>query len=348
MKTALYYAEKGYIPDLIIRFGIRKLLKTRIRQETAPSQEEQHERFQHMVTQLKESPIALVPEKANEQHYEVPPDFFKLALGKHLKYSSCYYPNGVSTLDDAEREMLQLTCERAEIHGNMDILELGCGWGSLTLYMAEHFPESRITAVSNSADQREFILARAQERGLANIEVITHDMNDFTTSKKFDRIVSIEMFEHMRNYKILLQRIAEWLTADGKLFVHIFCHKSFVYPFIAQNESDWMAKYFFTGGIMPSYSLFEHFQDDLHIEKKWQVSGTHYAQTARHWLNNMDSKESEIMKVFTVFYGNKDGRLWFIRWRIFFMACEQLFAYNGGNEWFVGHYLFHKPMEKEK
>lgn len=328
--------------------GIRRLLKARIRQETAPSQKEQQERLQRMVDQLKDSPIALVPEKANEQHYEVPPEFFKLALGKHLKYSSCYYPNGVSTLDEAEKEMLELTCDRADLHGNMDILELGCGWGSLTLFMAEHFPDSRITAVSNSADQRNFIIESARKKGLENIEVITQDMNNFTTAHKFDRIISIEMFEHMRNYRLLLQRVAGWLKPEGKLFIHIFCHKSFVYPFIAREESDWMAKYFFTGGIMPSYNLFEHFQDDLFIENKWQVNGTHYKKTAHHWLEKMDLNKSEIMNVFNAFYGKKDAKLWFIRWRIFFMSCEELFGYNGGNEWFVGHYLFNKNNAREE
>ena len=224
----------------------------------------------------------------------------------------------------------------------MDILELGCGWGSLTLYMAEHFPDSSITAVSNSSDQREFILSKARKQGFDNIEVITCDMNDFAAERKFDRVVSIEMFEHMRNYKILLQRISSWLRSDGKLFVHIFCHKSLIYSFEARDEGDWMAKYFFTGGLMPAYSMFEHFQDGMRLEKQWQVNGTHYERTARHWLTNMDNKNTEIMNIFEIFYGKKDARLWFMRWRIFFMACEELFGYNSGNEWLVGHYLFNK------
>ncbi|MFC1563635.1 SAM-dependent methyltransferase [candidate division KSB1 bacterium] len=340
IKAALYLVEKGFVPDIIIRKGIRGLVKARIKQETETSHIDQNVRFQKMVAELKDSPVALVPEKANEQHYEVPPGFFKLALGKHLKYSCCYYPDDNSTLDEAEKAMLELTCDRAELHDNMEILELGCGWGSLTLYMAEHFPKSRITAVSNSKDQRKFILSRAEEKGIENIEVVTCDMNDFTTTKKFDRIVSIEMFEHMRNYKILFNRVLNWLKPDGMLFVHIFCHNTFVYPFEARNDTDWMAKYFFTGGLMPAYSLFEHFQDDLIIKKQWKVNGIHYKKTAFHWLKNMEYRKTEIMKLFAEFYGKSDARLWFVRWRLFFMACGDLFGYNNGTEWFVGHYLF--------
>lgn len=351
IKTALKIAEKGYIPDPLIRIGIKKLVKQRLTDSKSLSESERDSRYRNMIETLKENPVALVPDKANEQHYEVPPEFFQQVLGKNLKYSCCYYPHEDTSLDEAEIAMLQLTAVRAELNNGMDILELGCGWGSLTLYMAAEFPESRITAVSNSNDQREFILKRAEELGLNNIEVLTRDMNDFEIDRKFDRVVSIEMFEHMRNYQVLLERISTWLKPDGKLFVHIFCHNSLIYPFEAQNDSDWMAKYFFTGGLMPSFKMFDHFQDHVRLDKQWDVSGKHYQKTSRQWLEKMDRNKTEIMRIFENFYGKHEAKLWFVRWRIFFMACEELFGYGNGTEWFVGHYLFENrniAIEKEQ
>ena len=290
---------------------------------------------------MKESPIALVPEKANEQHYEVPPAFFENVLGKHLKYSSGYWPDGVNSLDESEESMLELSFERAQLADGDSILELGCGWGSLTCYMASKLPNSKITAVSNSKDQKEHILNRCKNQGLDNIEVVTADMNDFETENKYDRVVSIEMFEHMRNYKKLLSKISSWLNDDGKLFIHIFTHQSVVYPFENQGEADWMAREFFSGGMMPSHDLLLHFQDDLIIDDVWSMSGTHYEKTSLAWVNKMDANKDSIMKIFLKTYGD-DAKLWFQRWRIFFMSCEKLFGYNNGSDWGVSHYRFSK------
>ena len=285
--------------------------------------------------------MLLVPEKANEQHYEVPPAFFENVLGKHLKYSSGYWPDGVNSLDESEESMLELSFERAQLADGDSILELGCGWGSLTCYMASKLPNSKITAVSNSKDQKEHILNRCKNQGLDNIEVITADMNDFETENKYDRVVSIEMFEHMRNYKKLLSKISSWLNDDGKLFIHIFTHQSVVYPFENQGEADWMAREFFSGGMMPSHDLLLHFQDDLIIDDVWSMSGTHYEKTSLAWVNKMDANKDSIMKIFLKTYGD-DAKLWFQRWRIFFMSCEKLFGYNNGSEWGVSHYRFNK------
>jgi cyclopropane-fatty-acyl-phospholipid synthase len=238
--------------------------------------------------------------------------------------------------------MLELFCRRAGVEDGMDILELGCGWGSLTLWMAERYPKACITAVSNSRPQREFILGRCRERSLGNVTIITADMNHFTTDLRFDRILSVEMFEHMRNYELLQRRIASWMKPEAKLFVHIFCHREYAYAFEAEGPDNWMGRYFFTGGIMPSYDLLLCFQDALVIEDRWRLSGKHYQRTAEHWLCNMDRRRSEIMPVLEAAYGKKDAALWFQRWRIFFMACAELWGFRGGEEWLVAHYLFRK------
>ena len=334
-------AEKGIIPDYFIRQGIVRNCENRLNNENVSNTEKVSTKKQSWIQQMKESPIALVPEKANEQHYEVPPAFFENVLGKHLKYSSGYWPDGVNSLDDSEESMLELSFERAQLADGDSILELGCGWGSLTCYMASKLPNSKITAVSNSKDQKEHILNRCKNQGLDNIEVITADMNDFGTENKYDRVVSIEMFEHMRNYKKLLSKISSWLNDDGKLFIHIFTHQSVVYPFENQGEADWMAREFFSGGMMPSHDLLLHFQDDLIIDDVWSMSGTHYEKTSLAWVNKMDANKDSIMKIFSKTYGD-DAKLWFQRWRIFFMSCEKLFGYNNGSEWGVSHYRFSK------
>ncbi len=334
-------AEKGIIPDYFIRQGIVRNCENRLKNENASNTEKVSSKKQIWIEQMKESPIALVPEKANEQHYEVPPAFFENVLGKHLKYSSGYWPDGVNSLDESEESMLELSFERAQLADGDSILELGCGWGSLTCYMASKLPNSKITAVSNSKDQKEHILNRCKNQGLDNIEVITADMNDFGTENKYDRVVSIEMFEHMRNYKKLLSKISSWLNEDGKLFIHIFTHQSVVYPFENQGEADWMAREFFSGGMMPSHDLLLHFQDDLIIDDVWSMSGTHYEKTSLAWVNKMDANKDSIMKIFLKTYGD-DAKLWFQRWRIFFMSCEKLFGYNNGSEWGVSHYRFSK------
>ena len=334
-------AEKGIIPDYFIRQGIVRNCENRLNNENVSNTEKVSSKKQIWIEQMKESPIALVPEKANEQHYEVPPAFFEEVLGKHLKYSSGYWPDGVDSLDESEESMLELSFERAQLADGDSILELGCGWGSLTCYMASKLPNSKITAVSNSKDQKEHIQNRCKNQGLDNIEVITADMNDFETENKYDRVVSIEMFEHMRNYKKLLSKISSWLNDDGKLFIHIFTHQSVVYPFENQGEADWMAREFFSGGMMPSHDLLLYFQDDLIIDDVWSMSGTHYEKTSLAWVNKMDANKDSIMKIFLKTYGD-DAKLWFQRWRIFFMSCEKLFGYNNGSEWGVSHYRFNK------
>ena len=334
-------AEKGIIPDFFIRQGIVRNCENRLNNENVSNTEKVSSRKQSWIQQMKESPVALVPEKANEQHYEVPPAFFEKVLGKHLKYSSGYWPDGVNSLDDSEESMLELSFKRAQLKDGDSILELGCGWGSLTCYMASKLPNSKITAVSNSKDQKEHILNRCKNQGLGNIEVITADMNDFETENNYDRVVSIEMFEHMRNYKKLLSKISSWLNDGGKLFIHIFTHQSVVYPFENQGEADWMAREFFSGGMMPSHDLLLHFQDDLIIEDVWRMSGTHYEKTSLAWVNKMDANKDSVMKIFSETYGD-DAKLWFQRWRIFFMSCEKLFGYDNGSEWGVSHYRFSK------
>lgn len=330
---ALSLAENGILPDAAVRLAIRRLNTARLRQESQRASETD------FAQRLAASSIAYATREANEQHYELPPEFFRLVLGKHLKYSGCYFPVGVTKLDDAEAASLTLTCERAELEDGMNILELGCGWGSLTLCMAENYPNARITAVSNSAPQREFILGEAVRRGLTNIDVITADMNDFAADGTFDRVVSVEMFEHMRNYDALLARIAGWLAPGGKLFVHIFCHKEYPYIFELGEGVDWMARYFFTAGLMPSYDLLTRFRRDLAPSRRWWLSGDHYARTAEAWLANFDARRDEIDALLAKVYG-RDAEIWANRWRIFFLSCAELFGYDGGSEWGIGHYLF--------
>jgi cyclopropane-fatty-acyl-phospholipid synthase len=320
-------AERGLVPLPGLRMGVRGLVRQRLRDATTGPD------VATFAAMLAESPLALAPDKANEQHYEVPSEFFELALGPRLKYSGAYWPPGVSTLEEAETAMLERTCDRAQLCDGQDILELGCGWGSLTLYMAEAFPNSRITAVSNSAPQRRFIEARAPK----NVRVITADMNDLSLAQSFDRVVSVEMFEHMRNYRELLRRVHGWLRPDGRLFVHIFCHKKYAYPYDSEGSDNWMGRYFFTGGIMPSFDFFSHFEEDFAVEVDWQLDGTHYARTARAWRENIERQRDEVIAVFRGSYGG-DAERWFQRWRLFFLACEELFGFREGSEWIVGHY----------
>ena len=337
-------AEKGLLPDAIIRLGIRRLCRQRLVDASNINETLMEQEHAAWIDVLKESPIALVPEKANEQHYEVPPRLFELVLGDRLKYSSGLWPEGVSSLDESEVAMLKLTTDRAGLVDGQDVLELVCGWGSLTLYMAECFPKSKITAVSNSNDQRQFIEARCEERNLKNVEIITADMNDFETTKLFDRVISIEMFEHMRNYEKLLGRVNVWLKNKGKLFVHIFSHQKIAYPFEDNDDADWMAREFFSGGQMPSHRLLMSFPGQMKIEKDWRVSGTHYEKTSLAWLQKMDKNKAEVLELFKKTYGESDANSWFQRWRIFFMSCEVLFGFNRGSEWGVSHYLFEKPQ----
>ena len=347
MERLIDWMERGYVADFALRAGIRKLLRKRLKGEDQGSCELNQARQEELIAEFSAGPIALVPEKANEQHYEVPAELFRLMLGPRRKYSSCWWPDSVSNLAAAEDAALKETCERADLADGQDILELGCGWGSLTLWMAKQFPESRITAVSNSASQREFILSQSQRDGVGeNLTVVTADMNDFQPTETFDRVVSVEMFEHMRNHQLLMHRISEWLKPEGKLFVHIFCHRSLTYKFSNDSDADWMSRNFFSGGIMPSDYLLGRYQRDLNLIRRWRWSGLHYQKTCEAWLANLDQNRDEAVSVLRETYGNDEAFRWFNRWRTFHMACSELFGYADGNEWWVGHYLFEKPDQE--
>ena len=298
--------EKNLLPDFAIRAGIRRLLGQRIRDESGYNRSA-------YVTDLKSRGIAEQTHAANEQHYEVPTEFYQYCLGPRLKYSGCFYPTGEETLGEAETAMLDLYAERGEFIDGQNILELGCGWGSITLYLAAKFPNSRITAVSNSRTQKEHIDAAAAEQNLANVTVITADMNEFDIqTETFDRVISIEMFEHMKNYEELLKRVSTWLHSGGKLFVHIFTHHQLSYHFVPKDDSDWMARYFFTGGQMPAHDLLMQFQANLQLEQDWKVNGQHYQRTAEHWLRNMDAHRHEIEPLFAKTYGPDQVRKWWV------------------------------------
>ena len=337
---AIELCERGLIPDPLSRFGMRRLMAQRLADESV----EQESRFERRLAELRNSQIAVETQAANEQHYEVPAAFFKLVLGEHLKYSGCYWDNDTPDLNAAEAAMLRLTCERAELKDGQEILELGCGWGSLTLWMAQNYPAANIVAVSNSASQRDYILGQCNSRGITNVTVHTADVNEFDPQRTFDRVVSVEMFEHMRNYSILMRNISEWLRPDGKLFVHIFCHRELMYPFTTDGEYDWMGKYFFTGGLMPAEATLLHFQDDLHIDQQWRASGTHYEKTSNAWLANLDARRTDVLKVLADAYGEANAERWLQRWRMFFMAVAELFGYRDGSEWYISHYLFKKAQ----
>lgn len=342
-QVAIDWIEHGYVPDPLIRSGIRRLCEERLRELACRDCESAAALTEAFVREMDSAEIAPLPQLANAQHYELPAAFFGLVLGPHRKYSSAWWPEHASTLAEAEAAALAATCERAGLLDGQEVLELGCGWGSLTLWMARHYACSHVTAVTNSHSQRQWILAEAERRGLENVEVITADMNCFDTQRRFDRVVSVEMFEHMRNWRELLARVHAWLHPGGRFFMHVFCHRSTPYAFVERDASDWMSRHFFSGGIMPSDDLALRFQEDLRLLARWRWDGTHYERTANAWLENLDASRAEALTVLAATYGERAAARWLQRWRVFFMACAEMFGFRGGQEWWVSHYLFERP-----
>jgi cyclopropane-fatty-acyl-phospholipid synthase len=342
----LNLAERGLIPDWTIRAAIRHLLRQRLADAQAAGTALSLDPF---IAGLDSMPLAIETDAANSQHYEVPSAYFHRVLGACKKYSCTWWPEGVTDLDASESAMLQLTAERAQLADGQQVLELGCGWGSFSLWAAARFPNSRITAVSNSASQRLYIEEQAQRRGLTNLQVITANIVAFTPpdAGQYDRVVSIEMFEHLKNYRLMLRRVATWLRPGGCLFVHIFSHRTFAYHFEDSGDpSDWMTRYFFTGGTMPSDDLLLRFQQDLQVAGHWRVNGTHYSRTLEAWLQRQDACRAELRPLFAEVYGGpRAADIWLQRWRIFYIACSELFRFDGGEQWIVSHYRFQKPKE---
>ena len=329
----LSLAESGFIPDVLIKIAARYISNKRLNEQSVDDNKDK------IITVLSRGAVAEKTYDANEQHYEVPPEFFKYVLGINLKYS-CSLFNDVDSLDDAEESMLKLYMDRADIKDGHEVLDLGCGWGSFSLYVAERYPNINITSVSNSSDQIAYIKNEAHKKDLLNIKAFRMDVNNLELNKQFDRIVSIEMFEHLRNYKLILNSLNHALKPDGKLFIHIFCHKKLTYLYEMKNNLDWMTKYFFQGGIMPSKDIFQYFEGELEIINQWDINGNHYSKTCKAWLNNHYKNKKKILDIFEKHYD--EPKIWFNRWRIFFLSCEAFFALNNGKEYFVGHYLFKK------
>jgi cyclopropane-fatty-acyl-phospholipid synthase len=334
VRPGIELAERRLVPDSLVRKGMRRLIRRRLQAPEARDPERAAESVGRFVAAMRSAPIAVAAETANEQHYELPAEFFETVLGPLLKYSACWWPEGEQDLAVAEAAMLDLSCRRARIEDGMEVLDLGCGWGSMSVWIARHYPGCRLLAVSNSAVQRQYILDRCAAEGLDRVTVVTEDMNSFVTDRRFDRVVSVEMFEHMRNWGRLFERISGWLQPDGLFFQHVFCHRLLAYPYADDGPADWMARHFFTGGIMPSADLPNRWNAHLEVEEQWKVDGTHYSRTLEAWLERMDAARDDLMPIFRSTYGAQADR-WFARWRMFFMACSELFAFRGGSEWWV-------------
>jgi cyclopropane-fatty-acyl-phospholipid synthase len=337
---ALQITERGIVPDSLVRSGIRRLVRQRLNEISNSDPAAAAERAEAFVAAMRAAPVALLTEKANEQHYEVPSEFFGQVLGRRRKYSCAWWPDGVKDLDAAEEAALAATAERAGLSDGQRILELGCGWGSLTLWMAERFPAAQITAVSNSRSQRAHIEAEVQQRGLRNVQVITANVAELRLERRFDRVVSVEMFEHLRNWPEMFRRVAGWLVPGGRFFMHVFVHRGTPYAFEVRDDSDWMAQHFFSGGMMPSDDLALRFQDHLALRSRWRWDGTHYARTAEAWLANMDARRAAVWPILVATYDAERAGLWWMRWRLFFLSCAELFSHDEGREWWVSHYLF--------
>lgn len=343
----IFLAEMGWVPDGLIRLGIQRLCSKRLKElALIPDGIEKH------IAILKNSPLAVEVDSANQQHYEIPAEFFQVILGPNLKYSCGYWSSKTTTLSESEEASLQIVVDRAQIEPGMKILELGCGWGALSLFIAKKFPESQVVSISNSRSQKKFIESRAQAERIRNLQILTCDVAKLEGLEKthglFDRVISIEMFEHFLNYEKLLERIHSWTSDNGKLFAHVFSNKTHAYLFETEGGHNWMGKYFFTGGQMPSHSLLPSFDQHFTAEKTWIWDGSHYQKTSEAWLKNLDYHKTDVKRILAQLYGANESKRWLGRWRIFFLAVSGLFGFDSGTQWGVSHYLFSKKTKQQR